>query len=205
MSSQSGFTLVEVMVATFITAILLAMGTALISDTLQTRETLSEVVGDAEELELARVVLKQDLAQLVERKPRGEYGEPAYSAFLGGYAAPDGALLAFVRTGNEFPGLDQPRSRLQYVEYRVEDGDLVRASRDFVDSTPDTPERERVLISDVTNVEIAFLNGTAWDASWARPSSPTQRGSSAPDAVAVRFDHPRYGALELRMLTVAGS
>ncbi|MCI4645405.1 MAG: type II secretion system minor pseudopilin GspJ [Hyphomonadaceae bacterium] len=205
MQSEAGFTLVEVMVATFITAILLAMGSLLISDTLQSREALNEVIEDSQELELARLVLRQDMAQLVERRPRGAYGEPAYSAFLGGYAAPDNALLAFVRTGNEFPGLELPRSRLQYVEYRLVEDDLVRASREFVDSVPGTQMHQRVLISGVSNLEIAFLNGTSWDASWARPLSPTQRHSSAPEAVALRFDHARYGAMELRLLTVAAS
>jgi len=166
MTGEAGFSLVEVLIATFITSVLMVMGAAFISDTLTTREVLSETVEDAQELELARTLMKADLAQLVPRRAREDFGAPLPSPFMGGVGAPDGALMVFVRAGNSFPGLELVGSRLQYVEYLAEDGALVRRTRDFVDGVPGTPRRDRIILSDVANVDIAFLRDASWSDSW---------------------------------------
>ena len=204
MSSDAGFTLVELLVATFITALLAVLGMMLTSDTMRARDQLTATVDDVRDLELTRAILKSDLAQLVPRQARDAYGTPADSAFVGGPHRGADTLMTFVRTGRELPGLADAHSRLEFVAYSVSDGALVRTSRQNVDAVPGMPEAERVLLSGLEGVEIAFLEGGRWQDVWAGSTSVTGTGGIAPVAIRLRFDHPHYGDIEMRVITGAG-
>lgn len=204
MSRESGFTLVEVLVATFITALLAALGMMLLSDTLRARDQLTATMDDVRELELARAVLKSDLAQLVPRRARDAYGTPAASAFVGGPHSGGNTLMAFVRTGRELPGLADAQSRLEYVTYVVRDGALIRQTRQNVDATPGMPVSERTLLSGLEDVEIAFLESGRWRDIWTGATQVTGAAAFAPTALEITFEHPRYGEIRLRLLTGAG-
>jgi general secretion pathway protein J len=202
MTRESGFTLVEVLVATFIMAILSAMGAALISDTLRTRETLESAMSDVQDLELARAILKRDLAQLVARRARGEYGLKAPGQFEGGNDPSGERLMAFVRNGHEVPGLAGRRSRLQHVTYLLRDGSLIRATRAHVDAVPDMVVRERVLMTGLAELRPRFLGNAGWSDVWDRDGASAEL--SVPRAVALVFEHERFGELETLYLTQAG-
>lgn len=204
MMREAGFTLVEVMVATFIMAILSVMGVAMLSNTLDARRTIEAVVEDVEELELARAIIRQDLAQIVNRRARDPFGTRAVSAFEGGTDLSDGRLMSFVRTGHEWPGVSGVRSRLQFVTYRYEDGSLVRESRAFVDAAPDPVTHSRVLLENLEKLDVRFRVRNTWSDVYEVVTASNTGPVSAPAAVALYFVHPRFGEIETVLLTVSG-
>lgn len=204
MSEESGFTLVEVMVATFIMAILSAMGIAMLSNTLEARESLEAVVEDVEELQLARAIIRQDLAQIVNRRARDPYGTRAVAAFEGGVDVSDGRLMSFVRTGHDLPGVSGERSRLQYVTYAYRQGALLRESRAFVDAAPDPQTHSRTLLAGLDGVEVRFRVGDAWNDVHEVTAAANTGPVPAPPAVSFLIEHPRFGEIETVFLTLAG-
>ncbi len=204
MTREAGFTLVEVMVATFIMAILSAMGIAMLSNTLEARKTIESVVEDVEDLELARAIIRQDLAQIVNRRARDPYGTRAVSAFEGGTDLSGGQLMSFVRTGHEWPGVSGTRSRLQYVTYRYADGALLRESRAFVDAAPDPMTHSRVLLEGLYRLDVRFRVRDTWSDVYEVMAAGNAGPVPAPAAVSFRFVHARFGEIETVFLTVAG-
>ncbi|MEL6386382.1 MAG: type II secretion system minor pseudopilin GspJ [Pseudomonadota bacterium] len=202
MTRDAGFTLVEVMVATLIMGILTAMGAALLRDALSARDVVEVVLEETQELTLARSILKTDLAQVTRREVRGAYGEPAEQVFAGGDVLAGNRLMAFVRNGRHTVGLDTEGSSLEYVEYAVSDGNLVRRSRSTIDPVQDTELIERVLLNGVGRVETAFLTETGWTSAW--DARGVGAGTAIPLAVSLSFDHPRFGEIEAVMLTIEG-
>ncbi len=204
MRGEAGFTLVEVMVATFIMAILSAMGIALLSNTLEARRQIESVVSDVEELQLARAVIRQDLSQIANRRARDPFGTRAASAFEGGTDPSGGRLMSFVRNGHELPGITAERSRLQHVTYYFRDRALVRESRGFVDAAPDPTTHSRVLIGDITSMEVRFRAPTGWRDVFEVGAQTNAGPVPAPAAISFRFSHERFGEIETIFLTVAG-
>lgn len=199
-SREAGFTLVEVMVAVFIMAIITAMGAALISDAVRTRDQVGAVTDDVEALQLTRALLKRDLAQIVNRRARGPFGDPALSAFEGGTDLDGEELMRFVRGGVDTPGTGD-RSRLQAVDYQFRDGALIRRTRSHVDEVPDMPVRERVLLQEIEQVDIRFLTMGGWTDAWGGQAGAP---GAAPLAVELVLTHRRFGEIEALFLTPEG-
>lgn len=175
----NGFTLVEMLVALLIFALIGAAGVAVMGSTLTNQERTRAKVDRYAELQRARAILKADLSQAASRRTRGEDGMPALTAFAGGSPWGEGGpILAFTRRGWENP--DQAaRASLQYVEYALVDGRLERRARPALDGARLGPPQ--VLLQDVSAVTPAFLFGGAW--------TPTWKGNPQSDIpVAVRLD-----------------
>ncbi|MEM0986506.1 MAG: type II secretion system minor pseudopilin GspJ [Pseudomonadota bacterium] len=199
---DAGFTLVEVLIATFIMAILTAMGTMLLRDVISARETVSSVVEETQSLTLARSVLKTDLAQVMRREVRGDFGEPAEQVFSGGDVLAGGEIMAFVRNGRHTVGLDPEGPSLEYVSYALSNGHLVRRSRSIIDALPGTEMVERILIKDVSDLEARFLTDSGWVEAWDPRGAGA--GDRIPSAVELVFTHPRFGSIRAVTLTVEG-
>ncbi|MEM7767125.1 MAG: type II secretion system minor pseudopilin GspJ [Pseudomonadota bacterium] len=199
---DAGFTLVEVMIATFIMAILTAMGSMLLRDAIGARDGVETVVEEIQGLTLARSILKTDLAQIMRRDVRGEYGEPSEQVFSGGDLLSGNSIMAFVRNGRHTVGRTSEGSTLEYVAYTMDDGNLVRRSRAIIDAVPGTPWVERILLTDVPDLEARFLSETGWVETW--DARGQGAGNRLPGAVELTFTHPRFGDLRAVMLTVEG-
>lgn len=160
----NGFTLVEMLVALLIFALIGAAGVAVMGSTLSNQERVRAKVDRYAELQRARAILKADLSQAASRRTRGEDGLPALTAFAGGSPWGEGGpILAFTRRGWENP--DQTaRASLQYVEYALVEGRLERRARPALDGARLGPPQ--VLLRDVSAVTPAFLFGGAWTPSW---------------------------------------
>ncbi len=200
---EAGFTLIEIVVATFVMGILSVMGLSLLNGALSAKDQLEEVVERINEVELARAVMKSDFSQITERITRDEFGYPVVRAFYAGEDLDTALIASFVRGGNETPGLVSPSSSLQYVEYRFENDALIRRSRSRVDPTPDTPEYDRVLISDVKDVEALFFDGQTWLEIWDKPLNPSGL-SSAPVSISFTLEATDLGEIEMLFLTPSG-
>jgi len=171
---RAGFTLIEVMIAIFISAIMFAIGYGAINQALRDRDSLEVSQKRVTEIQRGMRVVAQDFAQIVARTARDTQGagniEPAVSA-----SNKDNTLITFSRAGWSNPaGLQRPAE--QRVRYRFTDGSLVREYWLSVDPALNVEPRQRVLFTRVKSVEMRYLDPTTrtWRTEWPSvvPSGP---------------------------------
>jgi len=201
--AEQGLTLVELLVALLVFSFVASASVYALRLSVDARDQLSAADRRIAEIQIARILLKEDLAQIVNRRVRDEFGDPTSAAFRGGTemrlrnpVPGETLLMGFVRVGWANPGADAPRSSLQYVEYLEKDGALVRRIRPFLDDARGQPHFDRVLISDAKGIEARFLAGELrgeleWAASWPLPGGD----SGPPRAVSISFSTKRFGDL----------
>lgn len=191
---MKGFTLIEMMVALLIFALITAAGVAVMSSTLTNQSTLRVRVERYAELQRMRALVKADLSQAATRRTRGEDGMPALTAFAG--VSPwvvGGPLLAFTRRGYENP--DQaPRASMQYVEYALVEGRLERRARPALDGARLGPAQ--VLLTDVESVQSSYLLDGVWRATWRGDAT-----SDIPTAVRLNMKLKDLGEIDQLFLT----
>ncbi len=179
--NSRGFTLVEMLVAMAVFSLLAAAASGLLGVSLRNAETFARADGATRELQIARTIMRADFSQIARRPVRDAYGAPLPTVFAGGPAPADKPILTFVRHGWDNPGGIDGRASLQYVEYAVVDGALVRASRPYLDPTPDTPVTTATLLSDVGRAGVSFLSRGQWSDRWIATSVQ----AALPEAIAL--------------------
>ncbi|KGM56518.1 type II secretion system protein J [Lysobacter arseniciresistens ZS79] len=190
----AGFTLVEMLVALLIFALLSAVGVGVMAYAADNQGVVQARMDRLGEFQRARGLLQADLAQAAVRRVRGRDGAPARNAFVG---RTDGAgrggepLLALVRRGWANPD-GEPRASLQYIEYRIVDGQLERASRAALDgAATGTPQ---VLLTGIRAASIEYHHRGQWNRGWAGGAA------AMPDAVRLTLELDGLGRIEQLLL-----
>jgi general secretion pathway protein J len=204
-------TLVELLVALLIFAMISSTGVYALRLALDGREQLQSASERLRDWQALRVVLRQDLYQATTRVARDEFGNPARAALLGGrtlatdkYVDGELPLIAFTRRGWANIDAAAPRSTLQYVEYLVRGEALIRRTRSYVDEASGATEIERVLLNDVRGVTMDFMSGeTTLGLQWANDWPVVGVEGDLPRAVRLRLTSPRYGEIEI-LIPVGG-
>ncbi|MFV8836569.1 type II secretion system minor pseudopilin GspJ [Aquisalimonas sp.] len=171
MNPARGFTLIEMLVALAIFAMVSAVSFTGIMVMIDNRE---RVAGHADRLaavQTAMALIERDLQQAVARPIRDPLGDPR-AAML----SDDLAALEFTRSGRSNP-LGVRRSELERVAYGIEEDTLVRLSWDALDQPPEPGRRDRALLDGATDIELRFMDDDAqWRSTWppadALPGSP---------------------------------
>lgn len=168
-----GFTLVELLIAILLFALLSAAATALLSFGVDARARTSERLDTLAAIARTRALLTADLGQAAPRLWRDATGA-SQPAFAGNST---GTVLRFVRRGWRNEG-GAARASLQRVEYRLNGDRLERISWPLVDgSAPTTPA---LLIGGVGALRLRFHDNGQWHDRW----DPEMR-DELPDAVEV--------------------
>lgn len=161
-----GFTIIEVVIAIFISAIMFAIGYGAINQALADRDELNASQERVTEIQRGMRIVAQDFAQILPRAARDTAGTgqlmPAVYA-----TGSDGTLVTFTRAGWSNPaGVQRPAE--QRVRYRFVDGTLVRDHWLAVDPALNTEPRQRILFTKITAVEVRFLDpaSRAWRTDW---------------------------------------
>ncbi|PID55059.1 MAG: type II secretion system protein GspJ [Gammaproteobacteria bacterium] len=153
MKRVAGFTLVEVLVALSITALVGALAYGSLATVLSGVESNRTATERVRELNRALRLIDRDLRQLVARPVRDEFGE--MEAALRGASDSLGGL-SFTRAGWSNSQL-RPRSTQQRVRYVVEENTLWRESYAVLDRAPDTEVQRVALLENVQSMELKFL------------------------------------------------
>ncbi|HEY2274677.1 MAG TPA: type II secretion system minor pseudopilin GspJ [Steroidobacteraceae bacterium] len=226
-----GFTLIEVLVAVAIAALIAIMGYGVLNQAISTRGALKDKQARLIELQTAVRVIEQDFVQLTPRPVRQPIGdEPSQPALegsatgtqssgfessLGGSSTPSASttsgtapLVALTRAGWANPtGLQRPAE--QRVAYFFENGTLRREYWYVLDPTLSSTTARRDLLTKVKSVTFEYLDLThTWQPRW---PPTTVAGSLAlesnlrirPIAVRVTIDTEDFGKI-VRIFEVAG-
>jgi general secretion pathway protein J len=209
---QLGFTLLEVLLAIAITALVAVMAYSGLSTAIGAAERHGEQVRRLVDLQTTLSWLARDLRQAVNRPvAAAELAEPALwggedpaldRAFIG---EERDHLLVLSRTGWDNPrGLR--RGAIQRVRYRLDaDNTLWRDHWQVLDRLDDDDHRQSVrLISGVTEVKVQFLDGraaknaaaTELGGEWAPRWPVIVNDASLPIAVQVELDVDGIGRIE---------
>jgi len=151
--AAAGFTLIEVLIALALTAVVAAAAYTGLSTVITGVENTRKVAQRTWEVNRALMFISRDLRQFTNRPVRDEFGDRE-PALQGGPAAR--FLLSFTRNGWHNPN-GHPRSGLQRVNYLLEDEALWRETYPVLDRAGDTePQRVR-LLDHVIDLQLGFL------------------------------------------------
>jgi general secretion pathway protein J len=167
-----GFTMIEVMIAIFISAIMFAIGYGAINQAMRDRDAINATQARITEIQRGMRVVAQDLTQIIARAARDTSGNGQLIPTLQATGSDD-IVMTFTRGGWSNPaGLQRPAE--QRVRYRFFDGSLVREHWQAVDPALNLEPRQRVLLSKVKSVEVRFLDPVTrnWRTEWP-PTQPS--------------------------------
>ncbi|HET9331577.1 MAG TPA: type II secretion system minor pseudopilin GspJ [Steroidobacteraceae bacterium] len=206
---QAGFTLLELMVALFIAALMFAMGYAAINQGLTSHDSLKEQQAHLLQLQTTVRLLEQDFVQAAPRPVRQPVGDGAQSAMVGGTPGTQ-PVVALTRAGWSNPaGLQRPG--LQRVAYFLENNTLRREYWDVLDPTLASVTAKRDLLEHVKSFTIRYLDQQRqWQDQWPPLTNTVQSGPTMemslrqrPLAVEITLDTEDWGKI-VRVIEIAG-
>jgi general secretion pathway protein J len=200
--SQQGFTLIELVVALAIFAVVSALVYGGLRSVLDTRNRVEEQAARLAALQTAFVLMARDAEQAAARRIRDDAGglQPAMrGATSGGNSA-----LEFTRAGWNNPA-GRARSTLQRVAYSVRDGKLLRLTWAMLDRAPEDRPQETVLLDKVKGFEMRFLDPQMkWQLQWPPATTDNSAQVMLPRAIEVSIDVEGWGRIP-RMFRVPGA
>ena len=202
---ESGFTLLEVLLAIGITAMIGLGSWQILNSAIRASGSTSERLAELNTLQKAMLILSRDLQQVLPRSIRDEYGDyqPALSSKNEFY------LLEFSRNGWRNP-MDDPRANIQRVAYELSDQKLIRHYWTVLDRSQDAKPVSKTLLEEVNSVSLRFMNESGgWLDEWpgeddsgssgeteGSTSDPRLKDNKLPKAVEISFDLARFGKIK---------
>lgn len=193
-TSEAGFTLVELLVALAIFALISVAGVMLLRSGSDTQLTVKGRLEDLSRTNRLYNAMEGDLAQAIARPVRDQSGQPV-PAFTENDAGTPSALFGFVRAG--WSNFDEaPRAGLQRVAYVLEDGALKRISWPMLDGA--APTDAATLVENVSAAQLQYRDERGeWRSDWTATDA-----NALPRAVELRLTLD--GKPEQRMLFLVG-
>jgi general secretion pathway protein J len=174
---DSGFTLVEVMIALAIFAMIASAGVAILAFSMRAGAAADARLDGSAALARTVSILSADFAQAVDRPTRDE-GGVARPAFVGETGASVSPMLALVRGG--WSDLDgAPRPGLQKVAWLLDRGALQRVVWPQLDGA--APLAPATLMTGVVDVRLRYRLAGAWSDRW----DAGRTGAALPQAAEV--------------------
>lgn len=175
-STQQGFTLLELLIASIIFAIMSFMAYGGLENVIANSEASEHGMERLRQVQQCVSVLNRDFSQIIQRIIRDEYGNTQPWLYAGSNID---NLVEFTRGGRVNPA-NLTRSSLLRVAYRFENEELVRLQWPQLDRAQNMEPRESKLIDKVENVSLRFLDDKAeWHENW--PPLSVAQGSGNAD------------------------
>ncbi len=196
-ASQRGFTLLELIVALAVFAVVSVMAYAGLRVVLDARAHTDQAAAQLAELQIALTVLARDLEQLVERSMRDAYGDRQASLRYSPYTMP--RRLEFVRTGTRS---GPQKSTLQRVAWELREDALERLSWAVLDGAVEESAIRIPLIGQrsgitVTAFEVYFYHPLLGERSetWPPLGTGDQQFTGLPHGVEIELELEGIGRI----------
>ena len=191
-SSQRGFTLLEILVAASIFAIMSILALTGIKSILDTQELTDKTSKLVRSLQNTFHYIEQDFRHAINREIRDEFGDVQAAVLSGNTGLPG---LSLTRAGRKNPqGL--LRSSLMRVRYQLDDGVVIRSRYASLDRGGDAQSFDRHLIDHVEELEFRFLNkDNKWVGFWPQDAGAGGVTTALPRAIEVTLRHQSMGKI----------
>ncbi|RUM94916.1 MAG: type II secretion system protein GspJ [Thiothrix sp.] len=188
---QRGFTLLELVIAIGIFAILSALAYGGLNSILRASSHTLEAGTALQDLQLAIGIIQQDFSQITPRSVRDESGEqqPALKSELG-----TEELIRFTRRGWRNPTLKQ-RSTLQRVAYLLEENTLMRRYWHHLDRAPNPQSVSLPLLEGIEEVTFQFRENNANSLESWPPQRDKDTSALLPRAIEITLKTERWGEI----------
>jgi general secretion pathway protein J len=187
---HSGFTLIEILVALFIFAVVGLISAQLLGRTVNAYEVLDDRGQRLSQIHRAMLVVERDMLQFRNRPIRMAQGEPLPALMIG-----DEGALSMTRGGWRNP-LQRPRSELQRVGYRIQDEKLVRAYWPVLDRRGDEEPISQTLLEGVEDLEFFAIDQNGQEHKFWPPRSGQGEGQLQIAGLVLRVSMVPVGIVE---------
>ena len=191
---RRGFTLIEVLVAVLIFALISAAAYASIGTLLTSREALHARAGSLQALQATMSRLERDLRQALAAPVRDGYGE-SLPLFAG-----DATHVELTRAGLANP-LGQARARIERVQWALSGQALQRVRFAVLDRAVGTRPEVESMLGDIERMTFTYYDGGQWRTQWPRPEAAATR-NELPRAVALELQSAEFGRLRRVVMLV---
>ncbi|RXJ72663.1 type II secretion system protein GspJ [Veronia nyctiphanis] len=188
---QSGFTLLEVILALAIFAALSITANQVLKNVLFSNEQSQQVGEQLKQLQRARVILDSDFRQILARRYRnsGEESGELLIEMSDGLNDSEEQGVRFVRGGWINPQSLFPRGEVVKVGYRLKDNKLERVRWMYPDDSPSTEPAVMMVMDGVSKLSFEVFNEGEWTPIWDTPEV-------MPQALRLKLTLDRYGDIE---------
>lgn len=195
--SRNGFTLMEMLIAVTITAVIGLGVWQVLGNVVASRDRVNEVADQFDSVQRTMLLLERDITQIVNRPGRDIYGDfkPALTS------REDDFALMLTRQGWRNP-LGTRRSTMQRVAWEYTGDELHRRYWVSVDQGQEDNSQDLMLLSDVTDFTVRFLDDQRnWRDDWPDETSMANLSpGSRPDiplplGIEITLEHERFGEL----------
>ncbi len=186
----NGFTLIEIMIALFIFAIIAAITTAGLQGVITARDRSAANAKRLQQLQIALTIMQRDIAQAINRPITDSKGQQQ-AAFTGDALK---NYLEFTHGGFINPMAQEKRSTLQRVAYYFRDNKLYRRTWPVLDRPQNTKHHDKVILTRLNSFSFIFYDQKKQQQKfW--PLKNTSDNSPLPIAVRVTLDLNKWGRI----------
>ncbi len=196
-TSRCAFTLIEVLLAALMMAIMLAALWTLYISAANLREKSHKAVSRREPVQRAYKLLRDDFDQMLSP------GETFAGDFIGQRQDFIGVRRDSVEFYRNADSLEPDSKSVEWVRYALEEMENNRyaLTRECVTQAMLSQEPEiepQILLENVQSLFVEYYDGTAWQDDW----NSTEKNDILPEAVSIKivFEKPREGSEERAML-----
>ena len=193
MNKHKGFTLIEILIALVVFAIMATITSSTLYYAFNTRTRVNEQSERLSTLQLAVSLIQQDTRQAIGRAVRAN-DMMLTPVFLGKTQS-----MEFTRDGNVNPKSMEKRSTLKRIAYVCKNNALVRRTWNSLDMENKSKYEEKLLIDRLTNCHFNYLNpalGTFPD--WRADATEQSKGTEPlPQAIQVNLTLRDLGEINL--------
>ena len=188
MKQSAGFSLVELLIALAILAILMGVTFQSVQLLIESDRNMKEQQLALQNMQRSFMYIERDLRQIVPRPVNDGFAQQA------AITQADNALIEFTKGGNADLGWQlrktgQMRSSLQRVLYKLDGKNLIRSTWSLVDHPSQDKPVSEALMTQVKAFKIEFKQAGSED--WnAEPSS-----TDLPQAIAINLEHEVFGQI----------
>lgn len=195
---QKGFTLIEMILAVAIFALVSAAAIQILTTVLDADENSQLAIDQLYGMERAFFWIERDFLQVTKRQFRIDGEKATDKVFIGGdlIMESEGSAVMFNHDGWRNPSMILPRSEIQTVSYRMFEGNLERAYFNYPDPVTGEEPRVQILLTGVKSLTFEFFSEQGWGNVWDQ--------SGLPSAVKVIIETETIGEVE-RWFKLAGA
>ncbi|OBU16030.1 type II secretion system protein GspJ [Photobacterium aquimaris] len=188
---QQGFTLLEVLVAIAVFAMLSLSANQVITNVMRSDAQSKDHNQRLQAIQRTMIMMDNDFRQIVARKFRVDAEKPTDKILQAGEYLLDSSSegITFVRGGWQNPQSMFPRGDITRVGYRIIDDNLERVWFRYPDTVVGAKPLVRVLLTGVSDLKFEFYYDKQWHKKW-------NKADSLPAGIKVIMTLKKLGEIE---------